>query len=993
MTKIIRNLSLLLLSLILLSLNRPAGASVAARYPGQTQVSPWVLAATRDGGETDLMIVMAEQADLSPAYSLPTREARGRFVYRRLMDTAQKIQAPLRAWLDAQGVPYRPFYVVNLIHVQAGDRALVEALAARSDVARIEANPLVRQELPPPAGSLLRPSGGWPEGVEWNVARVNADDVWALGYNGQGVVVGGQDTGYQWDHPALIDAYRGWNGTAVVHDYNWYDAVAGSSQPIDPYGHGTHTMGTILGDDGGANQIGVAPGAQWIGCRNMDSSGYGSPTRYLTCFEFFLAPYPLDGGPEQGNPDLAPDVTNNSWYCPPSEGCSWSTLLAAVEAQRAAGILTVVSAGNTGPSCSSVTHPPGIYDAAYTVGATTSSDAIASFSSRGPVTRDGSGRLKPEISAPGSGVRSCVPGGGYGLKSGTSMAAPHVAGGVALLWSARPDLRPYLDLTEYVLNITALPRYSTQCGDLAGTVPNNVYGWGRLDVLAAVEAALDRGGVGHLAGQVNDPRGLPLTGVEVGAAHPPNPSLSTHSGADGGYDLSLFAETYTVTALASGYNPFLASGLTVTAGATTSLNITLCQSVADVGLTHAPAEPQPGQSLTFSATVAAGTPPRSYLWDLGDGTARLSGQVISHTYQEVGRYTVTLTVSNCFPGGPYGEGPAAWVTASLPLTLAVLPQVQVSPSALSARLDPGQRAERGLLISNTGEADLAWTLSQSPSVTWLAAEPLSGTLPPLQTGAVTVTFDAQGVSSGTYTSALQLDSNDPARPRLSVPVSLTVVSQETCTPVASVALSLVRPGTLRLGDEALFSADIMPDDFTAPYTYTIDYGDGEVVGPLSGSDDPYTFTYSYDAADTYTVEFWTWNCDMTVPVTDSVEVVAMTEPVTPCVEVEAVTLTLETVGDIYTGDTVDFGANIEPDDAHKPYSYTVQVQEGSASLPRLGYQDPLTFAYAFEATGTYTVGIWVWNCGLAPVSDTLQIEVLARPRTYWAYLPLIIRRE
>src|SRR5205085_7688764 len=110
--------------------------------------------------------------------------------------------------------------------------------------------------------------------------------------------------------------------------------------PCDDSGHGTHTMGTAVGSDGGTNKIGMAPGAKWIGCRNMDR-GVGTPARYIECMEFFLAPYPVGGTPAQGDPNLAPDITTNSWGCPPSEGCSATTLQAAVEAQRAAGIFMV----------------------------------------------------------------------------------------------------------------------------------------------------------------------------------------------------------------------------------------------------------------------------------------------------------------------------------------------------------------------------------------------------------------------------------------------------------------------------------------------------------------------------------------------------------------------------------------------------------------------------------------------------------------------------
>jgi serine protease AprX len=495
---------LLLLSLSL-CLPRLLGtpSSAASTFAREDKVSPWVLASTADGAQGDFLVVLNAQADLGAAYALPTKQARGRFVYATLWETAQREQAPLRAWLDAQGVPYRSFYIVNLIHVRAGDRALVEALAARPDVARIEANPHIHNPQPQPQTYVAQLS---PRAIESNIQQVNADDVWRMGYTGQDIVIGGQDTGYAWDHPALVNQYRGWDGDSANHDYNWHDAIhsgggscgADSPQPCDDYGHGTHTMGIALGSDDpthpltATHAVGVAPGARWIGCRDMDV-GDGTPATYLECFEFFLAPYPVNGTALQGNPDLAPDVTNNSWGCPPSEGCSWDTLQAAVEAHRAAGILTVSSAGNDGPSCSSVSEPVALYDATYTVGSVNSSDNIVSSSSRGPVTEDYSNRLKPDISAPGLSIRSSTRNGSYGLMSGTSMASPHVAGAVALLWSAQPALRGQIDQTEALLNASALPRYSTQCGDPAGTVPNNVYGWGRLDVLAAVQGTLDPG--------------------------------------------------------------------------------------------------------------------------------------------------------------------------------------------------------------------------------------------------------------------------------------------------------------------------------------------------------------------------------------------------------------------------------------------------------------------------------------------------------------------
>lgn len=480
-------------------------------------VAPQVWEATAGGGEAEFLVVLAEQADLSTAVALSTREARLRYVYDALREVALRSQAPLRAELDGAGVDYRPFYIVNMLAVK-GDRALVTRLAARPEVARIAANPRVRQPLPEPWLDGMRSLS--PQAVEWNVARINADDVWALGYTGQSIVVAGQDTGYEWGHPALINQYRGYNGVTATHDYNWHDAIhandphtpAGnpcgfdSAVPCDDYGHGTHTMGIVVGDDGGSNQIGVAPGARWIGCRNMEE-GWGTPATYAECFEFFLAPYPIGGNPiSDGVPSLAPHVINNSWTCPPEEGCDWGTLQTIVGNVRAAGIVVVAAAGNEGPACSTVQDPPAIYDAAFSVGATDRSDGIAYFSSRGPVTVDGSGRLKPEVTAPGVGVRSSLPGGGYGSLNGASMAGPHVAGTVALLWSAAPSLIGDVDTTEWVIAQTAQPRFDTNCGGDPGGRPNNVYGWGIVDALAAVHGA--QAGL-EIAKQAAFPMGFP----------------------------------------------------------------------------------------------------------------------------------------------------------------------------------------------------------------------------------------------------------------------------------------------------------------------------------------------------------------------------------------------------------------------------------------------------------------------------------------------------
>jgi len=461
-------------------------------------VAPWVLAQTDEGKESEFLVILADQADLSSAQGLKTKPEQVRFVRQALWSKAQTAQRPILTWLEQRGIEHRSFYIINLIWVR-GTREVALALAARPDVLRIEGNPPIRNLAPIETQFAEQaPAPASPAAIEPGLSYVHAPEVWAMGFTGQGIVVGSADTGVQWNHPALKSHYRGWDGTAANHNFNWHDSIhtgggscgPDSPQPCDDSNHGTHTTGTAVGDDGTGNQIGMAPGAKFIACRNMDR-GNGTPARYIECMEFFLAPYPVGGTPAQGDPSQAPDVTINSWGCPPSEGCSPDTLRQALEGQRAAGIMTVVAAGNSGPSCSTVSDPPSFYAAVYSAGALNASTGeIASFSSRGPVTADGSNRLKPDIAAPGVGVRSSIRGDGYANFSGTSMATPHVAGAVALLWSARPALRHQIALTESILDDSAVKTSSTLCG--SSNAPNNTYGYGQLNIKAAVDLAAAR---------------------------------------------------------------------------------------------------------------------------------------------------------------------------------------------------------------------------------------------------------------------------------------------------------------------------------------------------------------------------------------------------------------------------------------------------------------------------------------------------------------------
>ena len=468
--------------------------SAAATW--QSKIHPRVLADTATGRRASAVILLAEQADLRAAHSITDADARGWYVYRALTATAERSQAPLRRWLKLRGVPYHTFWAANMLVVDA-DRDLIGALAARTDTRTIESNAPIRGVDDPPTFAEAETTGT--AAVEWGVSNVNAPALWAMGYTGQGIVIAVQDSGMQWDHPALQPHYRGWNGSTADHSHNWHDAIhdavgnpCGNDAlvPCDDHGHGTHTTGTTSGNDGLGNQIGVAPGARWIGCRNMDS-GIGTPARYTECFQFFMAPTDQNGN----NPDSTkrPHVMNNSWICPPSEGCAANTLETIVSNAEAAGIFVVASAGNSGPGCGSVNDPPPIYAAAFSVGAYDSTNTLAGFSSRGPVTVDGSNRMKPDIAAPGVNVRSAYPINTYTSLQGTSMAGPHVVGVVALLWSAQPQLARDVAATKAILEGTANPSLTVSppemCGGISSNaIPNNSFGYGRIDALAAFNA-------------------------------------------------------------------------------------------------------------------------------------------------------------------------------------------------------------------------------------------------------------------------------------------------------------------------------------------------------------------------------------------------------------------------------------------------------------------------------------------------------------------------
>ena len=563
--------------------------------------------------------VRFDQADLTAASQIQDWDERGQAVYDALTSAADTSQADALGVLDEAGASYQAFYATNAIRVDAGDQTLVDRLAGLDDV----------QSLWPTRDySLEKPTKGKDvkdvNAVEWGVANINADDVWnEFGVNGEGITVANIDTGAQYDHPALVGKYRGNNGDGTFdHNYNWFNAAGScTAAPCDTNGHGTHTMGTMLGDDGAANQIGVAPGAKWIaanGCCPSDAA-------LISSGEWMLAPTDLEGE----NPDTTkrPNIVNNSWG---TTAPSNDPFMEDIElAWAASGIFGTWSNGNNGPSCET-SGSPGSRIINYSVGAYDSSNTIAPFSSRG-AGQDG--ELKPNISAPGVNVRSSLPGNTYGAYNGTSMAAPHLAGAIALLWSAAPALVGDIDATWGLLDGTATDSDSTGCGGTADD--NNVFGEGRLDALALLQAA-PVGDTGEVAGTVTDAdTGDPIEGAEVDLVGESPRTLTT--GDDGTYSARLSAGEYAVNVSAYGYETQNTT-VTVTAGETVTQDFALA--VAPMGTVVGSVSDGSGHDWPlYSRLTVQGAAPDGFS-DPSTGEFSMS--------LPVGTYTVT--VESEYPG-------------------------------------------------------------------------------------------------------------------------------------------------------------------------------------------------------------------------------------------------------------------------------------------------------------------------------------------------------
>jgi subtilisin family serine protease len=579
-TKIRRSLRALLLLPILVIAAGAATYSAPAPAAGpSSKVAQKVVDQVSANGKATFWVILKEKADLSKVSKIGNWNERGRLVVDELKQTADESQAGLRGFLKKAGAQYEPFWIMNAIKVTAG-QGVLNNLAHDPTIAAIL--PDRSYEVPKPIAGSQEPKVNT---VEWNVNDIGAPNVWStFGDRGENIVVANIDTGVQFDHPAVVGAYRGnlHNGS-FDHNYNWFDPenVCGTPAPCDNVAHGTHTMGTMVGDDRGGNQIGVAPGAKWIAAKGCETNSC-SLDALLRSGQWVMAPTDLSGN--NPRPDLRPNIVNNSWGDGPTDPFYEAT----VQAWLASGIFPAFANGNAGPSCNTA-GVPGAYPESYAVGAFDINHNIASFSSRGPSGVDGS--IKPDISGPGVNVRSSVPGNGYDVFSGTSMATPHLAATVALMWSAAPSLIGQIGATETLLDSTADDMSDLSCGGTAGN--NNVWGEGRLNAFNAVEQS-PRGPTGTLQGTVSGGGG-PIAGATVQATGPTNRTVTTD--ANGQYSAVLPIDSYSVSASAFGF-------VTQTVNASVSEGQTTTQ---DFNLAQAPSHSVAGHVSAGGNPVGNGT--------------------------------------------------------------------------------------------------------------------------------------------------------------------------------------------------------------------------------------------------------------------------------------------------------------------------------------------------------------------------------------------------
>ena len=463
----------IILSLPLTSASRTDAAQLS-EYLDST------LSSKSDGDFVSVLVFMSDRADVSALqqrYKLAsfTRQASHRILIDELQSFARTAQTDILRTLDdakSRGDvrSYEAYWITNALQVEAR-KSFIETLRNRPDLAAIIADiPMQSLYYPASQSTALVPGAGVSPGLR----AIHADSMWAMGLTGAGSLIASFDTGVNGGHPALRNSYHGNHGYPA--EACWFDPVYGQTYPhwdrsLKGGEHGTQTMGVMVGkDDATGDTVGVAFGADWISAMVVDIPH----SNYLEAFQWVADP---DGDPN--TVDDVPDVLNNSWgFTQSNIGCLdifWDP----IDNVEAAGTVVIFACGNSGPAPMSLRNPANRANTPYntfSVGAVLATDVstIWNGSSRGPSDCDGIS-IKPEVVAPGYQVRTTNPDSSYAPRDGTSFAAPHVAGAVALLRQYNPNAP--VDSIK-----SALMRSAVDKGTLG---EDNTFGWGVIDILAA----------------------------------------------------------------------------------------------------------------------------------------------------------------------------------------------------------------------------------------------------------------------------------------------------------------------------------------------------------------------------------------------------------------------------------------------------------------------------------------------------------------------------
>lgn len=444
------------------------------------------LARTATEQEIPVIITLKDKVDLTLFKDENKGLLRSKLI-KALKQKADSTQAPIKAFLEERGVKQiRSLWAINGMLIKATSRVIRE-IADQPNIERIRLDqiqrfrdrfkgirkysPRLRSRVRTPPMKIDIP--GEPQVIsadvkaEWNLITIGASELWSKGHMGKEVVVANLDTGVDFDHPDLKSKWRGGSNS-------WFDPHGEHDTPFDANGHGTQTMGIMVGGYAGGTAIGIAPGAKWIAAKIYNDAGQTSLGHCHLGFQWLLDP---DGDPET---DDSPNVVNFSWGFNQYVNQCFIEFEEDIRVLKTAQIVVTTAGGNEGPNPSTSLSPAN-YLGSISVGAMDMSLNMATFSSRGPSACDGS--IYPKISAPGVSVRTAdltsngVFPNSYATVTGTSFAAAHVSGAIALLLSAFRDLT--ISEMESVLKASAK--------DLLKKGPNNDYGHGLVDLMKAYQ--------------------------------------------------------------------------------------------------------------------------------------------------------------------------------------------------------------------------------------------------------------------------------------------------------------------------------------------------------------------------------------------------------------------------------------------------------------------------------------------------------------------------